>query len=144
MRKKTPENQQKKNQKDTRFNNEIVSYLTRCLMKQGKKMLADTITYKAFDFIEDQLKKDPLEVFLEAIKQLTPMIVLTSRNVNGTTYQIPIEARPKLKLRLAISWLITYSRKRKEKTMSLRLANEIIAASKGEGSAIKRKIETHQ
>lgn len=131
-------------QPDVLYNDVAVSKFINCLMKQGKKRLATSILYKAFDIIEEKTKQNGYKLFQKAFEQVTPVVELKSRRIRGATYQVPIEARPARKIYLCIQWLITSARMRKEKTMSLRLAHELIAASQGEGNAIKKKANIHK
>ena len=131
-------------QPDIVYNDTTVSKFINCLMKQGGKSLATNILYKAFDIIEEKTKKKGYQVFQEALDKVTPIVELKARRTRGATYQVPIEARPERKSYLRNKWLISSAKKRSEKTMSLRLANEIIAASQGEGNAVKKKTEMYK
>jgi small subunit ribosomal protein S7 len=113
-------------------------------MKDGRKAVAQKILYQAFDIIEEKTKTNPLEIFTKAINNVMPSIEVRSRRVGGSNYQIPTEVRPDRRVALAIKWLLTYTRARGEKTMSQRLANELMAASVGEGSSVKKKEDVHK
>ncbi|MGB9697084.1 MAG: 30S ribosomal protein S7 [Ignavibacteria bacterium] len=129
---------------DVKYNDVLVGRFINNIMKKGKKQVAEKIVYRAFDIIAEKTKGDPLEVFTKAINNVQPSIEVRSRRVGGSNYQIPTEIRPDRKIALAIKWLITYSRQRGEKTMSQKLANEIMAASVGEGNAVKKKEDVHR
>jgi small subunit ribosomal protein S7 len=129
---------------DAKFDNEVVAKFMNCLMMQGKKSVAESIVYGAFEIIHAKLKLEPLEVFLEAIENVKPSVEVRSRRVGGATYQVPVEVRSTRRLALAIKWLIEAARKRKEKTMKERLAAEILEAIKKQGEAIKKRENTHK
>lgn len=134
---------------DPKFGEVVVTKFVNNLMLSGKKNLAFSIFYGALERIEDKLKKeDPsvngLEVFKKALANVTPTVEVKSRRVGGATFQVPTELRPERKQALAMKWLIIYSRKRNERNMTDRLAAEFIAASKGEGAAVKKKDDTHR
>jgi small subunit ribosomal protein S7 len=129
---------------DPKFNDTLVTKFVNYLMEQGKKSTAYTIFYDAVELVEKKTNENGLEVWKRAMANLTPSVEVKSRRVGGATFQVPIEIRPERKVNLTIKWLIDYSRKRGEKTMMDKLAAEIIAASKGEGAAIKKKDETHR
>lgn len=113
-------------------------------MYGGAKSIAYGIFYDAITKVTDKTKEDGLETFKKALENITPQVEVKSRRVGGATFQIPSEVRPDRKISVGIKWLILYSRKRNEKTMADRLAGEIIAASKGEGAAVKKKDDTHR
>lgn len=129
---------------DPKFNDIIVSKFINCLMNEGKKSAARKIVYGAFDIIEDKIKKPGLEVFKQALSNVQPVIEVRSRRVGGATYQVPSEVRPERRNALAMRWIKTYSSQRGDKTMSQKLAQELIAASNNEGSAVKKKEDTHK
>ena len=129
---------------DPRYDSQTVSKFLNNLMKGGKKAVAEKIIYGAFDAVETKLKDEPLKVFKKALDNVKPVLEVKSRRVGGATYQVPVEVRPDRRAALAMRWLISYSRGRGEKTMADRLANELISASKGEGSTIKKKEDTHR
>jgi small subunit ribosomal protein S7 len=129
---------------DARFNDLLVAKFINSVMKRGKKHLARTIMYDAFNIIEQRTKLNGLEVFKKAMNNVKPLLEIRARRVGGATYQIPTEVRAERSQALAIRWLITYATERKEKSMSLKLASEFIAASNGEGNAIKKKEDTHK
>jgi small subunit ribosomal protein S7 len=113
-------------------------------MEQGKKGVAERIVYGALDKITKKVSQDALRVFHDAIENVKPTVEVRSRRVGGATYQVPVEVRPERRTALAMRWLISYSRDRNEKSMAEKLAAEVIAASKGEGNAVKKKEDTHR
>jgi small subunit ribosomal protein S7 len=129
---------------DPKFNDTLVTKFVNYLMEQGKKSTAYGIFYDAIAVVEKKTTESGLEVWKRAMANLTPSVEVKSRRVGGATFQVPVEIRPERKVNLTIKWLIEYSRLRGEKTMMDRLAAEIIAASKGEGAAIKKKDDTHR
>lgn len=129
---------------DPKFNDMLVAKFINSVMKRGKKHLARKIVYDAFGIIEQRTKLNGLDVFKKAMNNVKPLLEIRARRVGGATYQIPTEVRPERSQALAIRWLITYASERKEKSMSSKLASEFIAASNGEGNAIKKKEDTHK
>ena len=129
---------------DPKFNDTLVTKFVNYLMEQGKKSTAYGIFYDAIAVVEKKTTESGLEVWKRAMANLTPSVEVKSRRVGGATFQVPVVIRPERKVNLTIKWLIEYSRLRGEKTMMDRLAAEIIAASKGEGAAIKKKDDTHR
>jgi len=130
---------------DPRFNEVVVTKFVNNLMYSGKKSLAFKIFYDAIDTIESKLEgENGLDIWKKALDNVTPGVEVRSRRVGGATFQIPTPVRESRKQSLAMKWLIGYSRKRNEKTMSAKLAAEIIAASKEEGAAFKKKEDTHR
>jgi small subunit ribosomal protein S7 len=113
-------------------------------MVDGKKSIAYRIFYDAVEKVEQKVGENGLEVWKKALNNITPAVEVKSRRVGGATFQVPMEVRPERKLSLGIKWMITYARKRGEKTMMDRLAGEIISAAKGEGAAVKKKDDTHR
>jgi small subunit ribosomal protein S7 len=142
MRKKKAEKRYVK--PDPKYNDLLVSKFINSLMYDGKKSKAQFIVYNAFNIIEERMKKSGLEVFKKAIANTQPVIEVRSRRVGGATYQVPTEVRPERRIALAMRWLKTYSRERNDKSMSSKLATELIAASNGEGSSVKKKEDTHR
>ena len=122
----------------------LVAKFMNTLMLSGKKSTAEGILYGSFDIIKARFKEDPLEVFRKALDNVKPKLEVKSRRVGGATYQVPVEVRPERRTALAMRWLISYSRDRNEKSMAEKLAAEVIAASKGEGNAVKKKEDTHR
>ena len=113
-------------------------------MKNGKKSLGEGIVYGAFNEIETKSKKEPVEGFEKALEQVGPVVEVKARRVGGATYQVPLEVRPSRRQALAMRWLVNSARARSEKTMTLKLANELLDASEGKGEAIKKKEDTHR
>jgi small subunit ribosomal protein S7 len=113
-------------------------------MVKGKKSLAQDILYRAFERVEKVTGRPAMEVFNDALNNITPQLEVRARRVGGANYQVPIEVRPERKMTLALRWLTQYSRLRREKTMEERLANEIIDAANGVGGAVKKREDTHR
>ena len=129
---------------DPRFDSVLVTSFVNNLMLDGKKSVAFDIFYKAMDRVQERTEENGLEVFKRALENVTPAVEVRSRRVGGATFQIPQPIRDSRKQSLAMKWLIEFSRKRNEKTMANKLANEIIAAAKEEGAAVKRRQDTHK
>ena len=129
---------------DPRYDSQTVSKFLNNLMRRGKKSTSERIFYAAMDIIEQRTGQPGVNVFKQALANSKPVVEVKSRRVGGATYQVPVEVRPDRRTALAMRWLIQYSRSRGEKTMADRLANELISASKGEGSTIKKKEDTHR
>ncbi len=129
---------------DPKYNDVLVSRFINCVLKRGKKHLARSIVYDAFDIAEQRSKMSGLDVFRKAVNNVKPLLEIRARRVGGATYQIPTEVRPDRSIALAIRWLIAYADERKEKSMSLKLASEFLAAANNEGNAVKKKEDTHK
>ncbi len=129
---------------DPKYKDTLVTKFVNNLMMEGKKSLAYRIFYGAIDLITEKTKEDGLEVWRRALNNVMPSVEVRSRRVGGATFQVPTEVRPERRISLGIKWLIKYARLRNDKTMVECLANEIIAASKGEGAAVKKKDDTHR
>jgi small subunit ribosomal protein S7 len=130
---------------DPKFQDTLVTKFVNYLMEEGKKSVAYNIFYDAIEIVEKKAGGEPgLEVWKRAMNNLMPSVEVKSRRVGGATFQVPVEIRPERRVNLSIKWLIDYSRMRGEKTMMDKLAAEILAASKGEGAAIKKKDDTHR
>ncbi|MBN1633366.1 MAG: 30S ribosomal protein S7 [Ignavibacteria bacterium] len=129
---------------DFRYNDVLVGRFINSIMEKGKKQVAEKILYDAFQIISEKTKGDPLDVFNKAVNNVMPSIEVRSRRVGGSNYQIPTEIRPDRRTALAIKWLLTYAKSRNEKSMSLKIANELMAASVGEGSSVKKKEDVHR
>jgi small subunit ribosomal protein S7 len=142
MRKTTPK--RKPLIPDPRFNDTLVTRFVNNLMTDGKKSVAFRIFYDALDLVEKRTSENGLETFKKALANITPHVEVRSRRVGGATFQIPQEVRPERKVAVAIRWMITYSRKRNEKSMAQKLAGEIVAAAKEEGASFKKKEDTHR
>jgi small subunit ribosomal protein S7 len=129
---------------DPKFKDVLVTKFVNNLMYDGKKSTAFTIFYDALEKVEDRTKENGLETWKKALNNVMPSVEVKSRRVGGANFQVPTEVRAERKVSLGMKWLILYARKRGDKTMMDRLANEIIAASKGEGAAVKKKDDTHR
>lgn len=129
---------------DPKFGNLTLAKFMNHVMVSGKKSVAEGIVYGALEIVEERLKKDPIEVFDEALENIAPMVEVKSRRVGGATYQVPVEVRPSRRNALAMRWLVEYARGRGEKSMRQRLAGEIIDASQGKGSAVKKREDVHR
>jgi small subunit ribosomal protein S7 len=129
---------------DPRFESATVTKFINNLMLDGKKSIAESIFYGALELAEERSGQPGLNVFRQALTNAKPALEVKSRRVGGATYQVPIEVRPERRTALAIRWLISFARERPEKTMAERLAGELLAASRGEGSTIKKKDDTHR
>ena len=129
---------------DPVYNNKTVTKLINQIMQSGKKGVAESIVYNAFDIIKEKTGKDPLEVFDQALKNVMPVLEVKARRVGGANYQVPIEVRHDRKQTLAIRWLTKYSRDRSGRTMRERLANEIMDAAASTGATFKKKEDTHK
>jgi len=129
---------------DPKFRDRMVAKFVNILMIQGKKSTAERILYGAFDIIGERYKEEPIEVFRKALDSVKPRVEVKSRRVGGATYQVPVEVRPERRVALAMRWLTNYSRARGEKTMTERLAAEMMEASQGRGSAVKKREDTHK
>ena len=129
---------------DPIYNSKLVTKLINSIMLDGKKGVAEKIVYGAFDKVAEKTGREALEVFEEALGNIMPVLEVKARRIGGATYQVPIEVRPERRQALALRWLTLYSRKRGEKTMEDRLANEILDAANNTGSAVKRKEDMHK
>ncbi|HRP89691.1 MAG TPA: 30S ribosomal protein S7 [Edaphocola sp.] len=129
---------------DPKFNDKLVTRFVNTMMWDGKKTTAFTIFYDAIDKVSQMTNEDGYEVWKKALQNVTPAVEVRSRRIGGATFQIPTEVRPDRKISVSMKWLIRFSRERHGRTMADKLANEIVAASKGEGAAFKRKEDTHR
>ncbi|WP_322876470.1 30S ribosomal protein S7 [Mycoplasmopsis felis] len=129
---------------DPVFNSVVVTKLINQIMLDGKKSIAQDILYSAFTLIKNKTNKEPMDVFLAAVENITPQLEIRTRRIGGTNYQVPTEVPARRKQTLALRWLVQYARLRNEKTMDVRLANEIIDASNKTGGAIKKREDTHK
>ena len=129
---------------DAKYGDVVLTKFMNNLMYDGKKSVAEGIVYGALTRVEDRLKKEPIEVFHEALDNIKPSVEVRSRRVGGATYQVPVEVRPERREALAIRWLITASRARNEKTMEERLAGELLDAVQSRGTAVKKREDTHK
>ncbi len=129
---------------DPKYGDVLASRFINSIMKGGKKSTAQTIFYDALEIIGDRAKASPIDVFKKAVNNVAPVIEVRARRVGGATYQVPTEVRPERRTALAIRWLIGYAQERSDKSMSLKLASEIVAAANGEGNAVKKKEDVHR
>ena len=129
---------------DAKYGDRVVSKFMNNLMVDGKKSVAETIVYNAFDRVQTRVRREPVEVFHEALDNVKPAVEVRSRRVGGATYQVPVEVRPERREALAIRWLIDASKKRNENTMEERLAGELLDAMNGRGTAVKKREDTHK
>jgi small subunit ribosomal protein S7 len=129
---------------DPKFNDTLVTRFINNLMYDGKKTVASHVFYEAIEIVAKRTSEDGLEVFKRGLANITPQVEVKSRRVGGATFQIPTEIRPERKVAMGMKWMILYSRRRNEKSMAQKLAGEIIAASKEEGAAFKKKEDTHK
>ncbi|MCX7550715.1 30S ribosomal protein S7 [Xanthomarina sp. F2636L] len=132
---------------DPRFNDQLVTRFVNMMMWDGKKSVAFKVFYDAIDIVEEKKtdeEKTALELWKDALSNVMPHVEVRSRRVGGATFQIPMQIRPDRKVSTAMKWLISYSRKRNEKSMAQRLASEILAAAKEEGAAVKKRVDTHK
>ena len=129
---------------DPKTGSTMVTRFVNTVMKAGKKSTAEAIVYGAFDIVQSKLNDDPLKLFKKALDNVKPVLEVKSRRVGGATYQVPVEIKPERRTALAFRWLIQYARSRPDKTMAQKLASEILAASRNEGGAIKKKEDTHR
>jgi len=132
---------------DPRFNDQLVTRFVNMMMWDGKKSVAFKVFYDAIDIVEEKKtddEKTALELWKDALSNVMPHVEVRSRRVGGATFQIPMQIRPDRKISTAMKWLISYSRKRNEKSMAQRLAAEVLAAAKEEGAAVKKRVDTHK
>ncbi len=129
---------------DPMYNNVVVTKLINNIMLDGKKGVAQSIVYGAFEIIAEKTGKEALEVFNQAMENIMPVLEVKARRVGGATYQVPIEVRPERRQTLGLRWLTKYSRERNERTMKERLAGEILDATNNMGGAVKKKDDTHK
>ena len=129
---------------DAKYGSFILSKFVNFMMYDGKKAAAEKIVYESLDKIKEKTKNDPMKIFNDAINNIKPNLEVVSRRVGGATYQVPVEVRPKRSHALALRWLLEATRKRKNKTMSDKLFNDLMDASQKKGSAIKKREDTHK
>ena len=129
---------------DPLYNSKMVTRLINSIMLDGKKGVAQKIVYDAFEIVKEKSGNDPLEMFEKALENIMPSLEVKARRVGGSTYQVPVEVRAERRETLGLRWLTTYSRTRSERTMSLRLANEILDACNNTGNAVKKREDTHK
>jgi len=129
---------------DPRFKSKLVSKFIAKVMRDGKKSTAESVFYGALEIIEEKTGQSPVEVFEKAVENVRPQVEVKSRRVGGSTYQVPTEVRASRKTALAIRWLISYSRSRSEKSMSVKLAAEFMDAANNRGASVKKREDTHK
>ena len=129
---------------DPKFQDALVTKFVNVLMNHGKKAVAEGIVYDAFDIIQHKTGEDPVRVFKRAVDNIRPQLEVKSRRVGGSNYQVPVEVRPERKTALALRWIISFARSRGERSMTERLANELMDAPANRGNAVKKKDETHR
>jgi small subunit ribosomal protein S7 len=129
---------------DPKFGDLVVTKFMNAIMLHGKKSVAESIVYGAFDVVQNKSKQEPLGVFHQALDNVAPHVEVRSRRVGGATYQVPVDVRPERRQALAIRWLITAARKRNETTMVDRLSGELLDAANNRGSAVKKREDTHK
>lgn len=129
---------------DPKFNDLLLSRFINNIMLDGEKNVARKIVYDALELVADRTKKDPIEIFKKAISNVAPVTEVRSRRVGGATYQVPVDVREDRRVALAIRWVKIYAKARRDKTMAMRLAAELISASNSEGAAVKKKEDIHR
>ena len=129
---------------DPKYKDLVVSKFMNQIMRDGKKSVAERIVYGAFELVETRSKKNPIEVFHNALEAVAPSVEVRSRRVGGATYQVPVEVRVSRRTALAMRWLVDSARKRGEKSMAQRLAGELMDAAEGRGSAVRKREDTHR
>jgi small subunit ribosomal protein S7 len=129
---------------DPKYGSRTLAMFTNKVMTRGKKSTAERIIYKALEMIEQEQKKDPIEVFDQAVRNATPVVEVKPRRVGGATYQVPVDIRAERRMALALRWLLNSARARKGRSMAERLAAELVDAANGQGSTVKRKEDTHR
>ena len=129
---------------DPKFGDMVITKFMNAIMFDGKKSVAESIVYGAFDVIQDKTKQEPVELFHQALENVAPHVEVRSRRVGGATYQVPVDVRPERRQALAIRWMISAARKRNETTMIDRLSGELMDAANNRGSAVKKREDTHR
>ncbi len=129
---------------DPKYSSRLITKFINCMMLKGKKGVSETIFYKAMDILQERIKKDPIEIFTQALENVKPVVEVKSRRVGGATYQVPVEIRPERRQALGLRWIIQNARNRSEKTMYQRLAAELMDAYNNTGASIKKKEDTHK
>ena len=142
MRKSQPE--KRVTSPDPKYNNPTVGKFINYLMREGKKSVARTVLYDAFDIVAEKSKKDPVEIFDQAMKNTAPLMELKSRRIGGANYQVPLQVRGERRMYLAMRWIILATRGKKGLPMAQKLAEELLAASRNEGAAVKKKEDTQR
>jgi len=129
---------------DSRYNDVVISKFINKIMESGKKTIATKIVYDAFDIIKEKTKQEGIDIFRQAIENVSPLLEVKPKRIGGATYQVPMEVRGERKLALSFKWIIDAARAKKGKSMAEKLSEELILASKNEGNAIKKKQDTHR
>ena len=129
---------------DAKYGNRMLAMFINKIMRRGKKSLAERTVYRALDIIEEQVRRNPVEVFEQAVSNATPVVEVKPRRVGGATYQVPVDIRAQRRLALAQRWLLTSTRARRGRSLAERLAAELMDAANGQGATIKRKEDTHR
>ena len=129
---------------DPKYNDKLVAKFINKIMWEGKKNKAESIVYRSFDLIEKKTNSEPLKVFRTALENVKPVIETKSRRVGGSTYQVPVEVRPNRRVSLAMKWLLSFARDRKEHSMEERVAAELLDAANNRGSSVKKREDTHK
>jgi small subunit ribosomal protein S7 len=129
---------------DPLYGDPVVTKFMNCLMVDGKKAVAEKVVYGAFEIVVDRTREDPIAVFRRALENVQPMVEVKSRRVGGSTYQVPVEVRPERREALAIRWVIQFARKRSGKSMTQKLAAELMEASHARGGAVKKREDVHR
>jgi len=129
---------------DPKFNNVLVARFINCVLKQGKKSLAERVVYSALNSIEDKTSDDPIKVFKKAVDNAAPILEVRSRRVGGATYQVPVEVSPNRRVALSIRWLISHARGRTGKSLAEKLSSELLDAFNNTGGAVKKKEDVHR
>jgi small subunit ribosomal protein S7 len=129
---------------DLKYDDILVGRFINSIMKRGLKQKAERVLYDAFTIIQERSNQDPLEIFKKAINNVQPVLEVRSRRVGGSNYQVPTEVRPERRIALAIKWILTYTRDKAGKSMSEKLATELLSAANNEGSAVKKKEDVHR
>lgn len=134
----------KKIMPDPLYKSELAAKFINSLMKEGKRSLAQSILYKAFEVVREKTSDDPLTIFQKALNNVRPVVEVKSRRVGGSTYQVPTEVRPSRSQALSIRWIISFARARGEKSMAAKLAGELLDAANGRGASVKKREDTHR
>lgn len=129
---------------DPKYNDKVVAKFISCIMRSGKKNTAAGILYSSLDIIQEKVKDDPIKVFKKALDNVKPMLEVKSRRVGGATYQVPVEVMSGRRVSLGMRWLVDYAKKRGEKTMTEKLAGELLDAYNNKGAAVKKREDTHK
>jgi small subunit ribosomal protein S7 len=129
---------------DPKFNDKLIAKFINKVMLQGKKAVAEQIVYSSLDQVQEKLRDDSMKIFKKALDNIKPVVEVRSRRVGGATYQVPMEVRPERRVSLGLRWLVDYARERGEKSMSDRLAGEILDAFHGRGNAVKKRDDVHR